>query len=112
MSAHPQLLAATIDVGKHPTAHFLGLTFNIDTMYTSTIAAVLVLALMWWVARTASHTQPSKMQVAVEAVLTQVRVYVTDAVGHEVPAYLVPLGFALFFFILFCNWLEWIPSGH
>jgi F-type H+-transporting ATPase subunit a len=112
MSAPVQVLAASIDVGKHPTFHFVGLTFNIDTMYTSTIAAVLVIGLMWWVARTASHTKPSKPQVAVEAVLTQVRVYVQDAVGHDVPSYLVPLGFALFFFILFCNWLEWIPSGH
>jgi F-type H+-transporting ATPase subunit a len=29
-----------------------------------------------------------------------------------VPPWLVPLGVTLFFFILFCNWLAWIPSGH
>jgi F-type H+-transporting ATPase subunit a len=29
-----------------------------------------------------------------------------------VPPWLVPLGVSLFFFILFCNWLGWFPSGH
>jgi F-type H+-transporting ATPase subunit a len=29
-----------------------------------------------------------------------------------VPPWLVPLGVALFVFILFSNWLAWIPSGH
>jgi len=107
---HP--VAASIDVGTHPQWHFLGMTFNVDTMYCTVIAAVLTLALMWWVARKASSDVPSKGQVIVETVLTQVRTYVKDAVGHDVPTWLVPLGFALFFFILFCNWLEWIPSGH
>jgi F-type H+-transporting ATPase subunit a len=55
---------------------------------------------------------PTKPQIIFEAVTQQVRTYVVQAVGHDVPAWLVPLGFALFFFILFCNWLAWIPSGH
>jgi F-type H+-transporting ATPase subunit a len=88
------------------------MTFNVDTMYCTVIAAVLTVLLMWWVARKATSSVPSKGQVIVETVLTQVRTYVQDAVGHDVPLWLVPLGFALFFFILFCNWLEWVPSGH
>jgi F-type H+-transporting ATPase subunit a len=106
------LADSTIDVGTHPTFRFLGMTFNVDTMYTTAIAAALVLLLMWWIARKATSGVPSKGQVVVETVLNQARTYVEDAVGHDIPSWLVPLGFALFFFILFCNWLEWIPSGH
>jgi F-type H+-transporting ATPase subunit a len=50
--------------------------------------------------------------VALEVVLNQVRTYAEDAVGHDVPPWLVPLGFTLFVFILFCNELELLPSGH
>jgi F-type H+-transporting ATPase subunit a len=111
-SASGQVLAATIKVGDHPTAHFLGLTFNVDTMYTTVIAGVLTVGFMLYVARRATDRVPNKMQVVTELVITQVKTYVEDAVGHDVPPWLVPLGVALFFFILFCNWLAWIPSGH
>jgi F-type H+-transporting ATPase subunit a len=105
-------LSQSISVGDHPTVKFLGLTFNVDTMYATAIAAVLTVLFMWWVARKASAAVPSKGQVIIETVLTQARTYVQDAVGHDVPSWLIPLGFSLFFFILFCNWLEWFPSGH
>src|SRR5947209_19138251 len=106
------VLADSITVGDHPTVHFLGMTFNVDTMYTTVIAAVLAGAFLYWVARKASSEVPNKTQVVVELVVNQTRAYVQDAVGHDVPAWLVPLGVCLFFFILFCNWLGWFPSGH
>src|SRR5947208_4693349 len=81
-------------------------------MYASAIAAAVTLIFMYLVARAATSSVPSKAQIIVETVLTQVRTYVNQAVGHDVPTWLVPLGFSLFFFILFCNWLEWFPSGH
>ena len=112
MIAGGTVLAADIAVGDHPTWHFLGMTFNVDTMYASAIAAVVTVVFMWLVARAATHREPSKGQIIVETVLQQVRTYVNQAVGHATPPWLVPLGFALFFFILFCNWLEWFPSGH
>jgi F-type H+-transporting ATPase subunit a len=110
--ASGRLVAATIEVGDHPHVKFLGLTFNVDTMYTTAIAAVVTVAFLWWVAHKATSGVPGRAQIVVEAVLGQTRTYVEDTVGHDVPPWLVPLGFALFFFILFCNWLEWIPSGH
>ncbi|HEX3824084.1 MAG TPA: FoF1 ATP synthase subunit a [Mycobacteriales bacterium] len=107
-----RVLAATISVGDHPHVKFLGLTFNVDTMYTTAIAAVATVLFLWWVARKATAEVPGRAQIVVESVLGQTREYVEGAVGHDVPPWLVPLGFSLFFFILFCNWLEWIPSGH
>ena len=106
------LLADSITVGDHPTMKFIGLTFNYDTMYTTAIAAVLTAGFLYWVARRASAEVPNKVQVVTELVINQARTYVQQAVGHDVPSWLVPLGVALFFFILFCNWLGWIPSGH
>ncbi|MBV9096905.1 MAG: F0F1 ATP synthase subunit A [Frankiaceae bacterium] len=112
MSMPAAILAADITVGDHPTWHFLGLTFNVDTMYTTVIAAVLTVGFLWFVARRASAEVPNKIQVITETVINQARNYIEDAVGHDVPNWLVPLGVSLFFFILFCNWLAWIPSGH
>jgi F-type H+-transporting ATPase subunit a len=106
------VLAANINVGEHSTFKFLGLTFNLDTMYATAIAAVATVLFLWWVARKASSRVPNKTQVVVEAVVTQTRNFVSQAVQHDVPSWLVPLGVSLFFFILFCNWLGWFPSGH
>lgn len=102
----------TIDVGVHPTIQLFGLTFNVDTMYTSVIAAVLTIAFCLWVTRRSRTGVPTKPQVALETVLNQAKNYTEQAVGHDIPPWLVPLGFTLFFFILFCNELELIPSGH
>jgi F-type H+-transporting ATPase subunit a len=99
-------------VGDHPHFKFLGLTFNYDTMYTTVLAAVLTVAFLLYVARKATSGVPSRTQIVTELVVTQTRTYVEDAVGHDVPGWLVPLGATLFFFILFSNWLAWIPSGH
>jgi F-type H+-transporting ATPase subunit a len=107
-----QVLAASIKVGDHPTFQFLGLTFNIDTMYSTVIAGSITVIFLLYVARKATSAVPSKLQVVTELVITQVKTYVEDAVGHDVPVWLVPLGVTLFFFILFCNWLAWFPSGH
>ena len=106
------VLAATINVGEHDTFTFLGMTFNIDTMYATVIAAFVTLLFLGWVARKASSAVPNKTQVVVETVVTQARNFVRDAVRHDIPSWLVPLGVSLFFFILFCNWLGWFPSGH
>ena len=112
MIAPATVLASNITVGDHPTRHFLGLTFNIDTMYTTVIAALVTVGFLYWFARKATSEVPNKIQVVTELVVTQTRNYVEDAVGHDIPTWLVPLGVCLFFFILFCNWLGWIPSGH
>jgi F-type H+-transporting ATPase subunit a len=106
------VLAAKIDVGVHQTTQLFGMTFNVDTMYATVIAAVVTVLFLGWVARKASSHVPNKTQVVVETVVTQTRNFVSDAVSHDVPSWLVPLGVSLFFFILFCNWLGWFPSGH
>jgi len=112
IGANALVVAADIKPGEHITRQLFGFTVNVDTVYTSVIAGALVCLLGWLVVRGSSSGVPTKGQIIFEAVTQQVRTYVVQAVGHDVPPWLVPLGFALFFFILFCNWLAWIPSGH
>jgi len=109
--AAAHLPAADIKVGDHPTFK-AGFTFNIDTMYTTGIAAIVTLGLLAMVARNASVEKPSKLQLVFETVVSQVKERVEGTVGHDVPPILAPLGVTLFVFILMCNWLAWIPSGH
>jgi F-type H+-transporting ATPase subunit a len=111
----PQLLlapAADIKPGDHTTGHFLGLTWNIDTMYTTVLAAAITIAMFWYVTRGASARTPGKPQLIFEGIVTQVRSYAAQALGHDVPAWVVSLGVTLFSFILICNWMAWVPSGH
>jgi F-type H+-transporting ATPase subunit a len=104
--------STSITVGDHPQAHFLGMTFNVDTMYTTVIAGVITVTFLWWVAVKASSRVPNRVQSIVEIVVSATRKQIEETVGGEIPSWLVPLGVSLFFFILICNWMAWIPSGH
>jgi F-type H+-transporting ATPase subunit a len=103
-----------IKTGEHVTREWFGLfTVNIDTVISSLVAAVLVLLLGFWAVRaltkkTDDHV-PTKVQLLWEAVVGQVNKQVEDNLGRVHP-YVAPLAVSLFFFILFCNWLELLPT--
>ncbi len=104
---------SSIEIGKHVERKVGGMTFNLDTIWTTLIAGGLVLAL-GFVARnrltrdTVDHV-PSKVQLLWETIVKQVTTQVEDSLGRVNP-FVVPLAVALFFFILFANWMELIPS--
>lgn len=105
----------TITPGEHPTRNWFGLTVNLDTVTSTLVAGVIVLLLGLLVRRaltrnTEDHV-PTKLQLIWESVVGEVNRQVEDNLGKVHP-YVAPLAIALFFFILFCNWLEWFPSGH
>lgn len=112
--------AADIEIGHHVQRTWHGMTFNIDTIISTIVAGVLVLLLGWWGTRaltkdTSDHV-PSKPQILWELVVGEVNKQVNDNLGRVHP-YVAPLAISLFFFILFCNWLELVPteltiSGH
>jgi F-type H+-transporting ATPase subunit a len=102
-----------IHPGEHPEGHFLGMTFNMDTIWTTLIAGTIVVLLGFW-ARAALTKDPedhvpTKIQLIWEAVVKEVQTQVEDNLGRVHP-FVVPLAVALFFFILIANWLELIPS--
>jgi F-type H+-transporting ATPase subunit a len=104
---------AEITIGEHVTRTAGGLTFNIDTIISSLVAGAMVLLLGFLARRaltkdTDDHV-PTKLQLVWEAIVGQVNKQVEDNLGKVHP-YAAPLAISLFFFILFCNWLEILPT--
>ncbi|MFC7493711.1 MULTISPECIES: F0F1 ATP synthase subunit A [unclassified Nocardioides] len=104
---------STIQIGHHRTVEWLGMTFNIDTIISTIVAGALVLILGFIVVRqmnkkTEDHV-PTKTQILWEAVVGEVNKQVNDNLGKVHP-YVAPLAISLFFFILFANWLELVPT--
>ena len=110
---------SSIEIGHHVEREFLGMTWNLDTIWSTLVAGGLVLLLGFLARRqltkdTEDHV-PTKLQLIWEAVVSEVTTQVEQNLGKVNP-FVVPLAVALFFFILFANWLEIIPSepseGH
>jgi F0F1-type ATP synthase, subunit a len=104
------VLAADIEVGHHRTATVAGFTINVDTVYSSIIAGLIVFGLGFYMARRATSGRPSKLQLLFETIVGAVQKQVESTMGH-VADFVVPLAVTLFAFILISNWLELIPSG-
>ena len=112
--AHPEEEESTIQIGHHVERELFGLTFNLDTIWTTAIAAGFVLLLGFLARRaltreTADHV-PTKIQLLWETVVKEVNTQVEDNLGKVHP-YVTPLAISLFFFILFANWLELLPTA-
>lgn len=106
-------LESSIEIGKHVERHFLGMTFNMDTIWTTLIAGSIVIGLGFWARRSLTKDPtdpvPSKIQLLWEVIVKEVTKQVEDNLGRVNP-FVVPLAVALFFFILIANWLELVPS--
>jgi len=109
------VLPAEVEIhpGEHPTGHFLGMTFNLDTIWVTVIAGGIVVLLGFWVrnqlTKKTDDQVPTKLQLIWETIVTQVETQVEENLGRVHP-YVVPLAVALFFFILIANWIEVIPT--
>ncbi len=105
-----QLVASGgIEVGHHVTGTFLGMTFNLDTIWSTAIAGLVVIGLAFWMRRKITSRVPSKIQIIWEGLITTVSNQVEQSLGR-VNRFVIQLAVAEFVFILFANWLELIPS--
>jgi len=111
MSSTTPLADTNIVVGKHITATLFGLTFNVDTIWGTALAGAIVVGLGFLVARKSSATNPTKLQLAWEMIVTYVTNEVEGSLG-KVNRYVVQLAVAIFTFILISNWFELIPTGE
>jgi F-type H+-transporting ATPase subunit a len=104
---------SNIEIGHHVQREFAGMTFNVDTIFSTLVAGAIVL-IMGFILRsrltkpTKDHV-PSKLQMIWEGVVGETNRQVEDNLGKVHP-YVAPLAISLFFFILIANWLELIPS--
>ena len=97
------------EIGRHITARIGGLAFNLDTIWSSVIAAVVVIGLGLILRARVTSEVPGRLQLAWESIVEQIRSQVEEQVGPTAP-FVVPLAIALFTFILVANWIELIPT--
>ncbi|MDQ2754386.1 MAG: F0F1 ATP synthase subunit A [Actinomycetota bacterium] len=104
-----RLLAINIPVGDHVTRKVFGTTLNIDTIWNTAVAGVIVLGLGFYVRRKATSGVPSKLQLFWEMIVGTVGDQVENALG---PRYrrVVPLAVAIFMMVLVGDWLEILPG--
>lgn len=101
-----------IKPGEHWSVEIGGLTFHVDTILGTLIAAAIVAGLGLYMASRATKGKPSKLQLAFEALNSWAQGQVRDGLGRHAPAGLVSFAFTLFAFILIANWLASLPSHH
>jgi F-type H+-transporting ATPase subunit a len=112
------ILAAQIEVGEHHHATWLGMTVNVDTVASTAIAAVIVIALAFFLRSKITSTDvPNGVQLFWEAITIQLRNQVEAAIGMRIAPFVLPLAVTIFVFILVSNWLSILPlqyedNGH
>jgi F-type H+-transporting ATPase subunit a len=105
------LASGTITIGNHRgVVRVAGLTIYLDVVWTTLIAAGIVLGLGLLMRRKATSGVPGKLQLFWEVLVEQVSDLAESAIGPTGRRF-VGLGVTFFFFILICNWLAFIPSG-
>ncbi|HEX3334242.1 MAG TPA: FoF1 ATP synthase subunit a, partial [Acidimicrobiales bacterium] len=106
------LASGNITIGDHHgVIHVAGLTIDLDVVWTTLIAAAIVFGLGLLMRRKVTSGVPGKLQLFWEVLVDQVTDLASSAIGPE-GAPFVGLGVTIFFFILICNWLAFIPSGQ
>jgi len=106
------LASGNITIGDHHgVVHVFGMTIYLDVVWTTLIAAGIVLGLGLLMRRNVTSGVPGKLQLFWETLVEQVSDLASSAIGPEGLPF-VGLGVTIFFFILICNWLAFIPSGE
>lgn len=105
--------AGAIHVGEHEQVQWLGLTFNLDTIIATAVAAVIVIALAFWLRTKVTSTDvPGGVQLFFETITIQMRNQIESAIGMKIAPFVLPLAVTLFVFILIANWLSVLPVQY
>jgi F-type H+-transporting ATPase subunit a len=105
------LASGNITIGDHHgVVRVFGLTIYLDVVWTTLIAAAIVFGLGLLMRRKVTSGVPGKLQLFWEVLVEQFSDLAGSAIGPEGLPF-VGLGITIFFFILVCNWLAFIPSG-
>ncbi len=102
--------ATDITVGDHIVRKVLGLSVDLDTIWATGAAMVVVLLLGLALRRQVARPEPGRLQVAFEMGVEAVTKQVEGSIGPAGQA-IIPLAVALFVFIFVCNCFESIGLG-
>jgi F-type H+-transporting ATPase subunit a len=104
------LAESAIEVGQHDTEKWFGLSVNVDTVYATAIAAVIVIALGFFLRwKVTSSGVPNGVQLFWETITVQMRNQIESTIGMRLAPFVLPLAVTLFVFILIANWLSVLP---
>ncbi|MGH9105943.1 MAG: F0F1 ATP synthase subunit A [Acidimicrobiales bacterium] len=101
--------AVSIPVGDHVHAAPGGVQLDIDTIWSTVLAAVAVVGLGLYMRLKATSGKPSKLQVLWELVVVWVSDQVEAGLGKRY-RHVVPLAVAIFVLVLASNWVEILPG--
>ena len=104
------LLGIDITPGVHQTAKIGGLTINLDIVWATIIAGLVVVAMGLILRAKATSGVPGKFQLVWEMAVEAVQKQVNDSIGPR-GAKVVPLALTLFVFIFTCNLFEVLSIG-
>jgi len=104
------LLGIDITPGVHPQVKIGGLTFDVDIIWATLIAAGIVITLGLVLRKKATSGVPGKFQLLWELAAGAVQKQVDDTIGPR-GAQVVPLALTLFVFIFTCNLFEVLSIG-
>lgn len=107
------LAESKVEVGHHVTTTWLGMTINLDTVISSAIAAVIVIAMALYLrAKVTSTGVPGGVQLFFETITVQMRSQIEATIGMRVAPFVLPLAVTLFIYILIANWLSVLPVQY
>ena len=105
------LASGNITIGDHHSVwHVFGLTIYGDVVWTTLLAAAIVMAFGLVMRAKVTSGVPGKLQLLWELLVEQVSDLAASAIGPE-GAPFVGMGVTIGLFILVCNWLAFVPSG-
>jgi F-type H+-transporting ATPase subunit a len=105
------LASGNITIGDHHSVwHVAGLTIYGDVVWTTLLAAAIVMTFGLVMRRKVTSGVPGKLQLLWELLVEQVSDLASSAIGPEGLPF-VGMGVTIGLFILVCNWLAFIPSG-
>jgi len=96
------------EIGGHKIGHFLGMTFNLDTLYMTWLVMGIVIILAWLATRRLELV-PRGWQNVIEMVVEYLHLQMESAMGPKGKK-LAPLVITLFLFLLISNELGLVPG--
>jgi F-type H+-transporting ATPase subunit a len=107
------LADSQIEVGEHTKSQWFGLTVDTDTVLSTAIAAVIVIALAFFLrSKVTSRGVPDGVQLFFEAITIQMRNQIESTIGLRIAPFVLPLAVTVFVFILISNWLSVLPLQY